>query len=67
MAIAKIRASSYPPSSRLSEFVEEHLASRSPVTLPIDKHALALYLTMLVEKVNELAEAVNSLEQKLQQ
>lgn len=67
MAIAKIRATSYPPSSRLGDFLEEHLASRSPTIVPIDKHTLALYLTMLIEKINELTDAVNALEPKPQQ
>ena len=62
MTIARIRASSFPGSSRLSDFVEDHLTSRSPMTAPIDKHGLALYLIMIMEKLNELIDAVNTLE-----
>ncbi len=62
MAIAKIRISNYPASSRLSDFVEDHLASKSPTTVPIDRHALALYVTMILDKLNELTDAVNALE-----
>jgi len=62
MTIARIRPSSFPGSSRLGDFVEDHLTSRSPTTAPIDKHALALYLIMIMEKLNELIDAVNAMD-----